>query len=131
MCISLTPICPADRGKNWIFLSGEETSCWPLSMLMEPFLGSMCSSSEHLHQVNFAVINKTSWNSLPQLINVVKRSLKKKSLHTNSNQGRNAYLFFIELLRNAYYELGAHKLLPTNLPKLLIYVSRCTTKFGI
>jgi GTP cyclohydrolase I len=25
MGISLTPICPADRGKNWIFLSGEET----------------------------------------------------------------------------------------------------------
>jgi hypothetical protein len=28
MCISLTPICPADRRKNWIFLSGEETSCF-------------------------------------------------------------------------------------------------------
>jgi hypothetical protein len=25
MCI--TPICPADRGKNCIFLWGEETSC--------------------------------------------------------------------------------------------------------
>jgi hypothetical protein len=26
MGISLTPICPADRGKNWILLWGEETS---------------------------------------------------------------------------------------------------------
>jgi hemin uptake protein HemP len=44
MCISLTPICPADSGKNWIFLSGEDTSCIHVN---KPCL--LRCSTEHQH----------------------------------------------------------------------------------
>jgi hypothetical protein len=43
MGISLTPICPADRGKNWNFLCGEEASCCPSFIHFSPvyFLASL------------------------------------------------------------------------------------------
>jgi hypothetical protein len=39
MCISLTPICPADRGKNWIFLSRH---------LMASFARAVCGIHVHV-----------------------------------------------------------------------------------